>query len=365
MEQKKTKLFSPGPPCSSQSEKWIFYGASVTQQHQGYFTFFKSLVEKQFHDKEQKSPHLIQKGFGAIHLKEAIFLLRFMLDKEIGFAPSQDQNQNQTLCFLEWLTTGTYFTLEQVHEFIEAILHILTEYQVCPIFLLLYNNNDIEKRHQIKFCWETVAKKHDIMILDLYNLGQKNFTKTYFKDYTHLTEAGGKFFGQALYDLLFQKKGSKNWIPCQILTVDQKQNTRMLWEQTCFLPYVPLQPKKTKTITVAGYSFVGHEIQDQEKFILPVSKSLLALWIIVGLDSGSIELQSQETKEKLILWDPWCYYDRFMIRCLHKPFYFTSSNNEITIQLLTEDPPYHTAHHSVSFVSSSLRRLWLIGWTLL
>lgn len=328
-------------------QTWAFFGASVTQQHHGYVDVFR----KHCHE-GSRNIHILQRGFGAMHIREAVLLLQTAIIHQKKDTP------NLSVCFLEWLTSCTEFSPSEIHEFLTVIFEQLFLAKIIPVLLFLYNHSERAKRDNLKLCYQQKGLEWKILCIDLEPLGEKNFNKTYFRDDTHLTEAGSEIIGKSLYFTL--KMPPRPWILKTLNTP---------WHKVKFygLPLPILQEKREKkTASIHNITLPVIGISIKESFTLPYdleSKTLLVgLWLLVGPDSGWIEIQDEQTeiREKITIWDPWCHYERFMIRRFANRFIL---QNKLTLRLLEEDPAYSTCRRVMPIVPLDRRRIWLLGYS--
>lgn len=299
-----------------------FYGASVTQQGMGYVYGFNKII---------KGYTIKQCGIGSIGLREATFLLdKIILNKE----------NKSDICFLEWFTANWNIEVEDLNYLVMKLL----SNNILPVFLLMYNNNDRDEREKTKLLYYNISDNMNIPLIDLdtYTVRGKYFTDDLFRDYTHLTEEGGNFYGKKLADII------------NSINIYKKPENKLL-----FIPY-----KSVNSITkLSGNNNIpelAYFINVGESIELPhMNAKLLAIWTVVGPDSGIIKIIDDELKiEKISLWDEWCHYDRFMIRKLSKP---KEMSKNIKISLTDENPEYSRCRRKVPTIQD--KKLWLIGWT--
>lgn len=299
-----------------------FYGASVTQQGMGYVHGFSKIMKEYI---------INQYGIGSVSLKEATFLLdKIILNKE----------NKSDICFLEWFTAGWNIQMEDLNYLVIKLL----SNNILPVFLLMYNNNDRDEREKTKLLYYKISDKMNIPLIDLdtYTVRGKYYSDNLFRDYTHLTEEGGTFYGKKLSDIIND------------INIYKSPENNLI-----FIPYKSLGGI-TKPSGNSNIPELAHCINEGENVFLPcMNAKLLAIWTVVGPDSGIIKIIDDELKiEKISLWDEWCHYDRFMIRKLSKE---REMSKNIKISLTNENPEYSRCRRKVSTIQD--KKLWLIGWT--
>jgi hypothetical protein len=325
-------------------QAWMFYGASVTQQKLGYVKFFSLFLAD-----VRPSIRVIQRGFGSMHLKEAVLLF----DKVV--AATKTEQKQFSVCFLEWYTGYPRYSEVEVEEFLTLLIENFVQIDVVPVFLFLYNHEDPKERLLFKARWLGLALKRHIPFVDMEFLGSSYYGSRYFRDQTHLTEEGGKFFGQQLLQIL------------QFPPIRKEEKQQIFRLKRVLFRSIPYDLRRLEKKTqISEMSFVAQSVDLQNPLILPSDRKgiVVAFWLIVGAESGWIEIKEAETgrKESMLVWDRWCHYDRFMIRNLRSEF---SLAKKVSIHLLDLDPPYETCREKLPlpYLTKEKRRLWIIGFS--
>lgn len=321
----------------------LFFGASVTEQRAGYVLGFQEELTR-----SNKSEHyiVVQKGIGAVHLREACLLIPKVLET------TQVQHG---VCMLEWLTTSPTFTREQVERYLTYIIKQLRQRHLIPMFLLLYNNELLTERKEMMEIWMQYAHQYRIPTVNMFDFGQDVYkstsTSVYFKDQTHLTGEGGTLFGSTLFQVL---KESLLTIPVPTICHDTYHNynvSQLVTERMTPTIDVKTSLGSLNVMTLTLGDCISLPRQEVS------AEAMYALWVIVGPESGVIEIHNKTTddREWLCLWDQWCCYNRFMIRMLASPEKFKIKDG-ITIALCeNKDPPYHLCKKISTFCAPEKR----------
>jgi hypothetical protein len=304
-----------------QNLRITFYGASVTQQSSGYVPQFR---------RKSVDQSVEQIGVGSVHLKEATFLLQTLI---INRTP------HPHVCVLEWFTSSWNIESDDLNYLVITLLN----HGVLPVFLLMYNNVDREERTTAKQVYRFVSERFCIPLIDVDGFVQdKNlFSVDLFRDKTHLTDAGGVFFGNMIHDV-FASIGPIETIRKQLTFVGycsestkSKESGNALVKNLAYCAPLPIELDKS------------------------LSGRLVAIWTIAGPDSGVIRISNARGEEEFMsIFDEWSYYNRFMIRRFKSEWWLRDS---LTIALTEKLPDYSTCRRDG--IVWPERRLWVIGWT--
>ena len=128
----------------------VFFGASVTQQKNGYVDIFTSFINK------SNPEFLVQKyGFGSMHLRDAgiCFIDEIILQK-----PSY--------CFIDWFTTAMIYNCSSLKTYLDCIVRKLKLINSKIVFLLLHNR-DINERQQMYIDVISYANEYNIFYIEI------------------------------------------------------------------------------------------------------------------------------------------------------------------------------------------------------
>lgn len=172
---------------------FAFFGASVTQQGEGYVSLLQTLLAK---SQLAAAYPVSQLGFGSLHLASAVLLLEETV-------LTLHRKQPIQVCVLEWFTSGPDIVPSHLDQLIVSLL----KEGILPVLVLLYNDQERDKREKTKLLYYQAATRYTIPLLDLdthvSNTGF--FSARYFRDYTHLhTEGAAKiahWLAEALFDV--------------------------------------------------------------------------------------------------------------------------------------------------------------------
>jgi hypothetical protein len=154
-----------------------FFGASVTQQKNGYTYEFKKLVN-------DDSLNIGVFGYGSMHLYDAGVCF---IDNVINSKPR--------FCFIDWFSTG--FINYNITQYLDAIVYKLNSID-CKIIFLLFDRIDMnDKRIEMYNIAKQYAVNHNIDMIEMYNLVN---TKEYLRDMVHTNELGAKYYAEKIYN---------------------------------------------------------------------------------------------------------------------------------------------------------------------
>jgi len=257
--------------------KIAFFGASITQQQNGYWYYF-GLKNQNFEIKPF--------GFGAMHLDDAGTLY---IDDVLNYNPEY--------CFIDWFSTGyikyNEDNFNEIIEYINTIIHKFYKKNIKLVFLT-FPDKTVDKTIIYNKINEYL-KSINVPFLDISNSFEDNITDI-LRDGLHTTPFGSEEYGR-LIDNFFKKN---------IITIPQIYPSETKY---CDIKKIPINAKISEFITFSGPC------------------EILGISQLVGPYSGLLDIDGIIINN----WDKWCYYERKMVKLRFKV------NTNTTIKVLQDD----------------------------
>lgn len=264
-----------------------FFGASVTEQNNGYVDYFKN-------KKDIMQNYTVHKyGYGSMHLKDAgIIYIDLVLDTKPQY------------CFLDWFETYFVPPKEILTEYLDTIVYKLFSNNCLPIFLLPYGDETILYPDRIRMYNDATdyAKEYNIPHISIYNHKQMQQydTSTLLRDAVHTTEIGSKLYADIIYYQFINEIHGRFDLP------NNPELEFPLYSPRTF-------PSKTRFHDIKKIDF-SHDTIVLETINIHGKGKIIGLHQNIGPHSGLVEFSNGECKQKYNLWDVWCHYCRDNIK---------------------------------------------------
>ncbi len=239
--------------------KIVFYGASVTQQRNGYVNHFAKLSKAK----------VLKFGFGGMHLNDAGICF---IDKVVELKPE--------ICFVDWFSTAYSNQDSNLELYIDAIAEKLLKVDCRVIFLFLPN-----KRNAKECDWENLysfaknyLKKQGLEFICIDEALSDCTPEEILRDEIHSTEKGSRFYAETIYDYL--------------------QNHPQL-------PKAEVKPNIYSSISALPVKR-GFD----KELILEGECHIQGFHLQIGPWSGIVNIKTDDGRFKENTWDWWCYYGR-------------------------------------------------------
>jgi hypothetical protein len=235
-----------------------FFGASVTQQKEGYTYEFMKLVTNDI------SCNVF--GYGSMHIYDAgLCFIKDVIETKPHY------------CFIDWFSTG--YKNSYIKKYLDAIVYQLNSIECIPVFLLL-DRIDMDNERLVMYgTIREYASLHDISIIEMYNNMNRN---EMLRDAVHTNEMGAKFYANTIYkhfiDAIYGKKINRN--------------LDIIPNNFCNIKCLEFD----KTI----YS----------KLILCGQAQLIGIYQVVGPHIPLLKINDTIVN----IWDMWCYFERKCIK---------------------------------------------------
>lgn len=239
------------------SDKICFYGASVTQQKNGYAVILQ----------KELGCDVEIFGFGGMHLKDAGVCF---INKVIESHPS--------ICFIDWFSTGYNECSHRTEELLDTIIYSFTNASCKLVFLFFpYVENDNKKIFH-DFCKSYLMKK-EATIIDVEKITNGKYsTGDILRDGTHTNDYGSRVFADIIKESFLKikdiikypkKVANTKYTDIKCLEVNKEFNNIVQLEGDC---------------------------------------EIIGLYSILGHYSGVIKVEEKDYEKNT--WDRWCLYDR-------------------------------------------------------
>jgi hypothetical protein len=274
-----------------------FFGASVTQQQNGYWQYFM-----------QRNPNLNVKsfGYGSMHLNDAGICY---IDTVLEFKPEY--------CFIDWFSTGYIKYNEdkwdEIQLYIDTIIHKFYSEGVKIVFLI-FPDLTVDKKNIYEKI-KNYLKNINVPFLDISE--SFNNINEILRDGIHTTP-----YGSEQYSILIDQYFKEN---INIITIPE------------------LYPNKTKYCDV---KFKDLNITVNNQLILNGPCEIIGISQLIGPYTGLIRIDGELYNN----WDRWCYYERKMVNLKF------DVKNKTIIEILEDDFDRSSCEHHCNWqVKKQLR----------
>lgn len=256
------------------------FGASVTEQKEGYAEHLKTLISEK--------DTIIKKGYGGEHLFPAG---PCHIDEVIKEKPD--------LCLVDWFSTACRRQDQNLIDSINTIIYKIIEIN-CKIVFLFFPITKTERIGYNNFVKEYLNKMN-VSYIDLTE--RFDNLNLLLRDGVHTTAEGGKLYAKEIYKEIKKRN---------IKTPNQIEKNK----------FYSLKLIKVNKIV-------------NKKIKLKGNATILSFKLIIGPQSGYVNLL--ENDKKILLWDEWCHYERKTTNISN-----VKVSNQLTIEVLNEKVDYST-----------------------
>lgn len=276
-----------------------FFGASVTQQKDGFWKYFSNL-NPQF--------NVTTFGYGSRHLNDAgVCYIDTVL------------SSNPEYCFIDWFSTGyikyNEHKFDEITEYINTIIHKFYSNNVKLIFLTIpdITVDKVEIYKKINDYLNSLK----IPTIDISNSFED--LSVILRDGIHTTP-----FGASEYGRLISEQFNLNFL-------DKIEIPRTY-------------PSKTKYCDVKQLDF-NFVVTDE--LVLSGPAEIIGISQYIGPYSGLLEIDGNIINN----WDRWCYYEREMVNLKIK------IDNITTIKILEDDFDRSSCEHNANWGTKKMLKL--------
>lgn len=239
--------------------KIVFYGASVTQQRNGYVDHFAKLSKAQ----------VMKLGFGGMHLNDAGICF---VDKAVQTRPD--------ICFIDWFSTA-YTGLDSKSDlYIDAIAEKFLNINCRVIFLFFPNLRDLTTCPWKQFYAfaKNHIKKQGLEHISLDEILSEYPIEEILRDEIHTTKNGSQLYAEEIFSYL---------------------------QKSVPLPKADIKPNIYSSLFVLPVK----RCFDKE-LVLEGDCYIQGFFLKIGPWSGIVDISTSNLSKKENTWDRWCYYGR-------------------------------------------------------
>jgi hypothetical protein len=200
-------------------------------------------------------------------------------------------SENPKICFIDWFSTAIIITdYVELCNYLDVIVRKLMLINTKIIFLLFDSLPLDEKRILM---YNNIIKYSDEYSIDYLKLYNNENVNELLRDNVHTNEQGSLFYATKIYEFYLDLQKS---LPCCINSdaYNSKLYTKIPSENKYFdIKKINVNKIVNKKILLEGYF------------------ELIGIYQILGLFSGIVEIIIDDNKkQKCMIWDLWCYYER-------------------------------------------------------
>lgn len=266
--------------------KWAAFGASVTQQENGYANQLSKLIGNR-----------IKKfGYGGMHLSDAGMCF---IDTVLKYKPNY--------VFIDWFSTDYMEQSIKTEQYIDTILYKFSCINCAVIFLILpevrSDCRQAEKDSFYDFCRNQLNKRNAYFI-DLAKEIPTNDLSNYLRDDIHTTVYGAKKYAELI-------KKHLQAVP----------------------PYLLNNENYISNAYYKNINWLKVNRVFEKNIDLYMDCEILGFYCTIGRHSGLCEINfDNEDKQERLLWDKWCHYER-----KHFSFPITQYKGFVELKILQKE----------------------------
>ena len=239
--------------------KIAFYGASVTQQRNGFVDHFAKLSKAK----------VLKFGFGGMHLSDAGICF---VDKVVAVRPD--------ICFVDWFSTWYMNQDGKFDLYIDTIVEKLQKIDCRVIFLFFPQNKDLKVSDWKSFyqiCKNYLANQGVEHITVDESLSEYPVDEI-LRDEIHTTKNGSRLYAEEIFSYLQRSK--------------------------------PLPKADVRSNIYSSLSVLPVKRSFDKEVVLEGNCHIQGFFLKVGPWSGIVDVSTGTTSKKENTWDQWCYYGR-------------------------------------------------------
>ena len=181
-----------------------FFGASVTQQQNGYT----------YHLSKKLNVEHICFGYGGNHIKDAgICCIDEVIKKNLNY------------CFIDFFSTGYISTDNKTIEYLDTIIYKFTKSECKLVFLFFLNSNHKNRIQFYKFLYNYLTSKK-IYFIDIND--HIEYSSMFCRDNVHTTDVGSIKYSDIIYNVFQRDKDKIILSPLDIVKTKYCDNIKTL-----------------------------------------------------------------------------------------------------------------------------------------
>jgi len=316
---------------SSRVCRIAYFGASVTQQQQGFRPYCHEQICKAF-----GQPHLeIKGGFGGFNaISSSYFFEDFILRKQ------------PDLCFIDLSLSAAHGHIGRHGEILEILLRALLK-QKCHVCLLhMFKSSLTSVIQAAQFEYEYMASYYGVPSIHVHNFLHEFFLEgvvseqEIFRDNAHVhnNNRAGFFLGQVVFHgfqqlLATSAQTSVLSLPSSFYAIHGRK--------PILLPMCELFLKNASFTKGKFQSYTYYEIDLDNEIEFAIPGECEGILCVTGMDAGVIAVTHDHKTHEYSVWDRWCHYDRisvqmfgpfsepFRLRLTNKPVDYTRCRRQL------------------------------------
>jgi lysophospholipase L1-like esterase len=297
------------------------FGASVTAQKEGY----RPLLHERLASSFGQDHTSLFAGIGGVDIVCAAFL-----------ADEFVVRHRPDLCLVEFTTAGLMWgsSLAEAEGAMDGVVAKLRTAGIQPCLLHLARKDWRDDHADLLAAFERVAEHHGIPSIDLTGpFLDSTHADGMFRDPVHTTAAGSELAAELVaraIDAIAAEDlpaGPTEQPPAP--TSDGFRDAQVLppaAEDADGLAEMRLFRLQRPYLELPAGSAIGRRFSDR----------VAGLVMVVGPESGELEVTDASGKQRLMTWDEWCHYERFQACLFERP----CEAGEVSIELTETVPDY-------------------------
>ena len=283
-----------------------FFGASITQQGQGYVHHF-AMLNRQFNVKVL--------GFGSMHLKDAGIC---HIDAVLSSDPEY--------CFIDWFSTAyvdeAKEDFDEIALYIDTILHKFYSKGVKLVFLTLPET--VRDKTEIHKKLNAYIESKGVPAIDISKSFDSNIEEV-LRDGIHTTPYGSEQYAKLISEKFMSEIYGKHEIPSEYPGVTKY----------CDIKQFQLNIPVSKHITFRG------------------NGEVIGISQIIGPYTGLLKINGETINN----WDRWCYYEREMVNLRFEV------NGETKVEVLQDSIDTSSCEHECDWSVPKMLKLITLFYT--
>ena len=315
-----------GPKLSEDPVSISYFGASVTAQKDGY----RPLLHDRLRDRFRQDHRSSFAGIGGVDVVSAVFLA----DEFVA-------RHRPDLCLIEFTSTELIWgsSVAEAKGAMDGILAKLTAAGTRPCLLHLARREWHEQHTDVLAAFERAADRHGIPSIDLTGVflesaGTDAAANRIFRDAVHITAAGAELASELIADAIESVAAQDPHRGTDWERPDPSSNEYRGAHVLAVVAEDAAGPARMCVLRLQRpYLEFPHGSSIRRRF----EERLAGLVLLVGPDSGELEVVDRRGPQRLMIWDEYCHYERFTACLFERP---CEAGGEVSIELTDTVPDY-------------------------
>jgi hypothetical protein len=334
---------SPATMLSEKPRSIAYFGASVTAQREG----FRPLLHQRLRDRFGQDHDSIFAGIGGVNIVAATFLAdEFVVRHDPDF------------CLVEFTSAHLSSWQDPADGGVamDGLLAKLRSAGCRPWLLHLYRRDWDERQAELMAAFEAAADRHDVPSIDLVtplrDQVEHGEEEALFRDDVHTTDAGSRLVAELTEAALASIQAERGGQPAHPPGVD--------YSGAHFVPVAAGECEGVAEMKLFRLHRPYLEVAAGSTIRPRIAGRLAGLALVVGPESGELEIADRAGSQRLMAWDEFCHYERFTAIAFERA---CPAGDEISIELTQTIPDYSRSREPVE--PSERRTAKVIGYLVL